>query len=142
MEILRPNGWMRPSGYSYGIAVDGNAIFVSGQIGWDEEQRFRSTDLVDQIARALQNTLSVLHDAGATAADVVRMTWYYLDLEEYRQRTKEIGEVYQANMGKHYPAMTVVQVAALMEPEAKVEIETTAIVRAHQVAGERGKNGV
>lgn len=142
MEIVKPNGWARPSGYSHGIAVNGNLIFVSGQVGWDEGQRFRSPDLVEQIATALQNTVDILQEAGATASDVVRMTWYYLDLDEYRRRTKEIGDVYKSKMGKHYPAMTVVEVAALMEPEARVEIETTAIVRARCGAEGGGKSNV
>ncbi len=103
-------------------------MFVAGQIGWDESQVFRSDDLVGQLRQALKNTLAVLAEAGAGPAQVVRMTWYITDKRDYLDRSKEIGAVYRALMGPHYPAMTMVEVSALMEDRAKVEIETTAVL--------------
>ncbi len=127
-RVLQPKGWPRPRGYSNGIVADGRMVFVAGQIGWDESQTFRSGDLVEQVRQALQNTLAVLAEAGAGPKHVVRMTWYVISRRDYLDRSKEIGEVYRALMGKHFPAMTMVEVSALMEERAKVEIETTAIV--------------
>ncbi len=127
-RVLQPKGWPRPRGYSNGIVADGRMVFVAGQIGWDESQTFRSDDLVEQVRQALQNTLAVLAEAGAGPEHVVRMTWYVISRRDYLDRSKEIGEVYRALMGKHFPAMTMVEVSALMEERAEVEIETTAIV--------------
>ncbi len=128
MRILHPEGWPRPRGYSNGIAAEGRLVFVAGQIGWDESQVFRSNDLVEQVRQALKNTLAVLAEAGAGPEHVVRMTWYITDKRDYLDRSKEIGAVYRALMGQHYPAMAVVEVSALMEDRAKVEIETTAVL--------------
>lgn len=127
-RVLQPKGWPRPRGYSNGIVAEGRMVFVAGQIGWDESQTFRSDDLVEQVRQALQNTLAVLAEAGAGPEHVVRMTWYVISKRDYLDRSEEIGEVYRALMGKHFPAMAMVEVSALMEERAKVEIETTAVV--------------
>ncbi len=128
MRILHPEGWPRPRGYSNGIAAEGRLVFLAGQIGWDESQVFRSDDLVAQVRQALKNTLAVLAEAGAGPEQVVRMTWYITDKRDYLDRSKEIGAVYRALMGRHYPALAMVEVKALMEDLAKVEIETTAVL--------------
>ena len=131
-RVLQPEGWTRPKGYSNGIVaevgVGGRMVFVAGQIGWDESQSFGSDDLVDQVRQAMKNTLAVLAEAGAGPEHVVRMTWYITDKRDYLAHSKEIGAVYRALMGQHYPTMAMVEVSALMEDRAKVEIETTAIV--------------
>ncbi len=127
-RVLHPEGWPRPHGYSNGIAAEGRLVFVAGQVGWDESQVFRSDDLVQQVRQALKNTLAVLAEAGAGPEQVVRMTWYITDKRDYLDRSKEIGAVYRALMGRHYPAMAMVEVSALMEDRAKVEIETTAVL--------------
>ena len=128
MQILLPAGWPRPSGYSNGIAAEGRMIFVAGQIGWDATQTFRSDDFVEQVRQALENTLAVLAEAEAGPGHLVRMVWYVTDKGEYLDRLQEVGAVYREVIGKHYPAMTLVEVSALLEPRAKVEIETTAVV--------------
>jgi len=128
MKILQPPGWSRPKGYANGIAARGTVVFVAGQVGWDESQTFRSDDLVEQLERALGNTLTILGEAGAGPEHVARMTWYVVSCEEYLDRVREIGAAWHRRMGSHYPAMSVVQVAALLESRARVEIETTAIV--------------
>jgi enamine deaminase RidA (YjgF/YER057c/UK114 family) len=127
-RILHPKGWLRPSGYSHGIAAEGRMVFVAGQIGWDQSRVFQSDDLIEQVRQALVNTLAVLAEAGAGPQQVVRMTWYITSKRDYLDHSKEIGAVYRALMGKHYPAMAMVEVSALMEDRAKVEIETTAVL--------------
>ena len=128
MQILQPPGWRRPSGYSNGVAAEGRMVFVAGLIGWDENSEFQSDDLIAQTAQALKNTVAVLAEAGAGPEHVTRMTWYITDKQEYLSRGRELGEVYRDVMGRHYPAMAMVQVAGLMDDRAKVEIETTAVV--------------
>jgi enamine deaminase RidA (YjgF/YER057c/UK114 family) len=128
MRILQPPGWPRPRGYAHGVAASGRMVLVAGQIGWDERETIVADDLVLQVAQALDNTLAVLHEAGAGPEHVVRMTWYLTDKHDYLARARELGEVYRARMGRHYPAMSVVEVQALLEDRAKIEIETTAIV--------------
>jgi enamine deaminase RidA (YjgF/YER057c/UK114 family) len=128
VQILQPPGWPRPRGYANGIAASGTIVFVAGQIGWDAQQVIVSDDLAAQLAQALDNTLAVLREAGAGPEHVVRMTWYLTDKRDYLARAREIGEVYRARMGRHYPAMAVVEVSALIEDRAKIEIETTAVV--------------
>jgi len=128
MEILLPKGWQRPKGYSNGIAAEGRLVFVAGQIGWNEQERFESEDFVDQLDQALANTLAVLAEAGAGPEHIVRMTWYITGKAEYLEKVKAAGAAYRARMGKNYPAMSVVEVTALMEDEAKIEIESTAVV--------------
>jgi enamine deaminase RidA (YjgF/YER057c/UK114 family) len=128
MRILQPPGWPRPRGYANGVVAEGRLVFVAGQIGWDESGTLVSDDLVRQFERTLENTLAVLREAGAGPQHVARMTWYITDRRDYLARAREIGEVYRALMGSHYPAMAVVEVKALIEDRARVEIETTAVV--------------
>jgi enamine deaminase RidA (YjgF/YER057c/UK114 family) len=128
MRILQPPGWPRPRGYANGIAAEGRLVFVAGQIGWDATATIISDDLVEQLRQTLANTLAVLREAGAGPEHVARMTWYVTDRREYLARGREIGEAYRALMGRHYPAMAVVEVKALVEERAKIEIETTAVV--------------
>jgi enamine deaminase RidA (YjgF/YER057c/UK114 family) len=128
MRILQPPGWPRPRGYANGVVAEGRLVFVAGQIGWDESGTLVSDDLVRQVERTLENTLAVLREAGAGPQHVARMTWYITCKRDYLARAREIGEVYRTLMGRHYPAMAVVEVKALIEDRAKVEIETTAVV--------------
>ena len=128
MRILQPPGWPRPRGYANGVAAQGRLVFVAGQIGWDATGAVVSDDLVRQFEQTLENTLAVLREAGAGPEHVVRMTWYLTDRREYLARARELGDVYRTLMGKHYPAMAVVEVKGLIEDRAKVEIETTAVV--------------
>jgi enamine deaminase RidA (YjgF/YER057c/UK114 family) len=127
-NILQPEGWAPPRGYSNGIEARGRQIYVGGQIGWNAECRFESEDLVQQVFQALKNALEVVRVAGGGPEHVVRMTWYLVDKKEYVARLREIGAVYREVMGRNYPAMTAVQVADLVEDEAKVEIEVTAVI--------------
>ena len=127
-RILQPAGWTRPKGYSHGMAARGLEIFISGQIGWDADNRFRSGRLADQVQQALLNIVAILAEAGASPAHVVRLTWYVTSRDEYHDQLAEIGAVYRAVMGRHYPPMSVVQVVALMEKDARVEIEATAVL--------------
>ncbi len=126
--ILQPAGWPRPRGYSNGIAVCGRQIFVAGQIGWDAQGRFESARLADQVKQALANICAVLATAGAGPEHIVRLTWYVTSREEYHAEIADIGAAYRSVMGKNFPVMSVVQVVALMESAAKVEIEATAVV--------------
>jgi enamine deaminase RidA (YjgF/YER057c/UK114 family) len=126
MQILQPPGWPRPKGYANGIAASGRMVFVSGMVGWDAQGVF-ADGFVAQAAQALRNALAVLAEAGAGPRDVVRMTWYVLDRDEYAAAGKALGQAYRELMGDHYPAMTAVAVQALMEPAARVEIEVTAV---------------
>ena len=129
MKILLPDGWPRPSGYSNGIAVDaGRLIFISGVIGWDSDNVFQSADLVDQLRQVLLSTRCIMAEGGAGPEHMVRMTWYITDKRDYLSRLTEIGATYRDVMGKNYPAMTCVQVAALIEDDAKIEIETTCVL--------------
>ena len=128
MRNLQPAGWPRPKGYANGIEATGRLVIVGGQIGWDETETFQSDDFVEQLRQTLKNTLAVLAEADAGPEHVVRMTWYITDRNEYLARSREIGAVYRELMGKNVPAMAMVQVVALMESRAKVEIETTAVV--------------
>lgn len=127
-EILKPSGWPRPSGYSNGIAARGRQIFVAGQIGWNAEGRFPSDRLADQVRQALQNICAVLSEADAGPEHIVRLTWFITSREEYLSDLASIGAAYREVMGKHFPVMSVVQVVALIEARAKVEIEATAVV--------------
>lgn len=126
-QILQPPGWRRPRGYANGVAASGRLVFVAGQVGWVDGV-FASDDLVEQIRQALRNTVAILGEAGAGPAHVARMTWYILVKREYLRRQGEIGAAYREIMGSHFPAMAMVQVAALIEDRALVEIETTAVV--------------
>lgn len=127
-RILQPDGWARPKGYSHGMAARGLQIFVSGQIGWDAAGRFSSTRLADQVRQALLNVVAILAEAGASPQHVVRLTWYVTSRDEYYEQLADIGAAYRSAMGRHYPPMSVVQVVALMEKDARVEIEATAVL--------------
>lgn len=128
MKFLQPPGWAPARGYANGVAARGTQIFVGGQIGWNAVQQFESDDFIAQTAQALRNIVAVLHEAGADPSHMVRMTWYIVDRVEYNARLKELGAVYREVMGRNFPAMTCVQVAALVEAQAKVEIEVTAVL--------------
>lgn len=128
-KSLQPPHWPRPSGYSNGVLASGRQVFIAGQVGWDPiTGRFASASLVDQVTQALKNVLAVLAQADGGPEHIVRMTWYLCSRTEYRAKLKEIGATYREVMGRHFPAMSAVEVAALVEPEAKVEIEATAVI--------------
>ncbi len=128
-EILQPPGWERPSGYSNGVLATGRQVFVAGQVGWDPRSgQFASDGLAEQTGQALRNVVAVLACAGAGPEHIVRMTWYLTSRAEYLAELKEIGAAYRDVMGRHFPAMTAVGVAALVEERAKVEIEATAVL--------------
>jgi enamine deaminase RidA (YjgF/YER057c/UK114 family) len=128
MRPLLPPGWPRPSGFSNGISAQGRMIFTAGIIGWDEAGTVVAPDLAGQLRQILRNTLAILAEDGAGPDNIVRMTWYIVDIEEYRRGLAEIGAVYKEVMGRNFPAMAVVEVGALVEPAARIEIETTAMV--------------
>lgn len=128
MQILQPPGWEKPKGYSNGVAADGRLVFVAGQIGWNAACRFDSDDFVAQTRQALANVVAVLAEAGARPEHIVRMTWYVTDKREYLSRGREVGAVFRELIGVYHAAMSAVEVSALMEDRAKVEIEVTAVV--------------
>jgi len=128
IEVLQPPGWVRPRGYANGVVARGRQVYVSGMIGWDAEGRFQTDDFVAQCRQALENVVAVLREAGAGPEHIVRMTWYVLDRREYLEAGAALGAAYRDVIGRHYPAMSAVQVAALMEERARVEIEVTAVV--------------
>jgi enamine deaminase RidA (YjgF/YER057c/UK114 family) len=129
MNILQPPGWAKPKGFSNGIAVKGGTtVFVAGQIAFNSENVIQEKTFAGQFRQTLKNTVAVLAEAGAKPEHIVRMTWYITDKKEYLGAIKDVGAAYRELIGRHYPTMAVVQVVALMEGEAKVEIETTAVV--------------
>jgi len=128
MDILQPPGWPRPKGYANGVVARGRQIHVSGMVGWTPAGLFETADFVGQSRQALQNIVAVLNEAGARPEHIVRMTWYVLDKREYLDAGPALGAAYRDVIGRHYPAMTAVQVAGLMEDQARVEIEVTAII--------------
>ncbi|MDX1593869.1 MAG: RidA family protein [Gammaproteobacteria bacterium] len=127
-EILQPPGWPRPKGYANGVAARGRQVYVAGQVGWNTEERFESDDFVAQARQALANIVAVLAEAGAGPEHLVRMTWYVVDKAEYLDRPHELGAAYREVIGERYPAMSLVQVAGLVETGARLEIEATAVV--------------
>ena len=128
MQILQPPGWAKPKGFSNGISAAGKLVFVAGQIGWSGEGKWEARDFASQFRQTIKNTLAVLAEAGGKPEHIVRMTWYILDKQEYLGAIREIGAAYRELMGRHYPAMAVVQVSGLIEDEARLEIETTAVI--------------
>jgi enamine deaminase RidA (YjgF/YER057c/UK114 family) len=126
-EILQPSGWPRPKGYANGIKARGDLLFIGGLVGWDEQGRF-PPDFVGQTRQVLRNIVAVLAEGGAAPRHVVRMTWYVRDMDEYLKARPALGSVYREVMGDHYPTMALVAVTRLVEPEARLEIETTAVV--------------
>jgi enamine deaminase RidA (YjgF/YER057c/UK114 family) len=128
MRFLQPPGWKTPTGYSNGVAAEGTIVFVAGQIGWNVNEEFESDDLASQTRQALANVVAVLAEAGATPEMIARMTWYVTDKRAYLAARREIGVAYLDLIGRHFPAMTLVEVAALLEDRARVEIEVTAVI--------------
>lgn len=128
LEILQPEHWPRPRGYSNGLVASGRYVFLSGQIGWDASGRLVSDDFVAQVRQALLNIKELLAQAKAGPEHIARMTWYVVDKREYLARSQELGTAYREIIGRHYPAMSAVEVSALMETGARVEIEVTAVV--------------
>jgi len=128
-NVLQPEGWPRPRGYANGVSAQGRQVFVAGMVGWNAAAEFESDDLVDQVRQALRNVKAVLDSAGARPEHMVRMTWYVVDRADYLARGRDIGIAYREVMGPHYDvAMSAVEVSALMEARARVEIEVTAVV--------------
>jgi enamine deaminase RidA (YjgF/YER057c/UK114 family) len=127
-QLLHPKNWKRPNGYANGIAAEGRLVFLAGQVGWNAEQKFESADFVAQARQALANIVALVAEAGGGPEHIIRLTWYVLDKREYLSRLRELGDVYRSIMGRHFPAMTLVQVGALVEDDARVEIEATAVV--------------
>jgi enamine deaminase RidA (YjgF/YER057c/UK114 family) len=128
MRTLQPADWARPRGYANGIEARGRTIFVAGQIGWDKDQRFTAKDFAGQFEQALLNIITVLAEAGAGPEHVVRLTWFVTDKRAYLADARRVGEIYRRVMGRNFPTMSVVQVVALVEDDALVEIEATAVV--------------
>lgn len=127
-RFLHPRGWKPAKGFSNGVAAEGRMVFLAGQVGWNAEQRFESRDFVAQARQALANIVTLVAEAGGRAEHITRLTWFVLDKQDYLSHLRELGEAYRSIMGRHFPAMTLVQVGALVEDEAKVEIEATAVV--------------
>src|SRR5499427_6322342 len=126
--FLHPRDWKPAKGFSNGVAAQGRMVFLAGQVGWNAEQKFESEDFVAQAQQALANIVTLVAEAGGGAEHITRLTWFVLDKRKYLSRLRELGEAYRSVMGKHFPAMTLVQVGALVEDEAKLEIEATAVV--------------
>jgi enamine deaminase RidA (YjgF/YER057c/UK114 family) len=127
-QFLHPRTWKQPKGFTNGIAAEGRLVFLAGQVGWNAEQIFESDDFVAQTCQALANIVALVAEAGGGPEHIVRLTWFVLDKKDYLSRLRELGDAYRAVMGKHFPAMSLVQVGALVEDKAKVEIEATAVV--------------
>jgi len=128
MKILQPPGWARAKGFSNGIAASGRLVFIAGQIGWTGDCKWQARDFAGQFRQALLNVITVLKEAQGRPEHIVRLTWYVLDKQEYLDSLKGVGEAYRELMGRHYPTMAVVQVSGLVESEARLEIEATAVV--------------
>jgi enamine deaminase RidA (YjgF/YER057c/UK114 family) len=128
MKLLQPPDWPRPKGYANGIAARGTLVCLSGIVGWNSEEKFVANDFVGQVRQALQNIVAILKEAHARPEHIARMTWYVLDKQAYISSAKEMGTVYREIIGSHYPAMSVVEVSGLVEANAQVEIEVTAVV--------------
>lgn len=126
--FLHPRNWKPAKGYANGVAAEGRVVFMAGQIGWNANQEFESRDFVAQVRQALQNIVAIVQEAGGKAEHITRLTWYVTDKKDYLSRLDEIGDAYRSVIGKHFPAMTMVQVSALIEDAAKVEIEAMAVV--------------
>ncbi|RLA34173.1 MAG: RidA family protein [Gammaproteobacteria bacterium] len=127
-QVLQPPGWARPKGYVNGIVASGRMVFIAGQVGWNAAERFESDDFVDQARQALSNIVAVLAEAEVGPDTITRMTWYVLDKTEYLGRARDLGAAYREVIGDHYPAMSLVQVAGLVEEGARLEIEATAVI--------------
>ena len=126
-QVLQPEGWVKPVGYSNGVAAEGRLVFVAGQIGWNARGEFESDDFVGQFRQCLKNIVAVLAEAGAEAAHITSMTWYFVDKQDYLANLKAIGAAYREVIGRHYPTMTAMQVTALIEDRAIIEIQAMAV---------------
>lgn len=142
-EFLHPRGWKPAIGYANGVAASGRMVFCGGLIGWNADQVFETDDFAGQVAQTLRNIVAVLAEAGARPEHIVRMTWYVTDKREYLASLREVGRAYREIIGRHYPAMALVQVAALVEDRARVEIEATAVIPDAPAprAGQEGEAG-
>jgi len=129
-KVIQPEGWAAAKGYANGMLTKDGTLYVGGQIGWTAEQRFESHDFIGQMKQALRNIMDVVTAAGGVAEDITRLTWYVTDKAEYMARQSEVGAVYRTVLGRHFPAMTMVVVAGLVEDEALLEIEATAVISA------------
>ena len=128
IEFVQPKNWAPPKGYANGVVAQGRQVFIAGQVGWNAQARFESDDFVAQVEQALKNIVAVLAAAGGEPRHLVRLTWYVTEKFDYVDRQREIGEAYRRTIGRHFPAMTLLVVAGLLEPRAKVEIEGTAVI--------------
>jgi len=126
--ILQPEGWAKPIGYANGVAATGRTLFVGGQIGWNENSKFETDDFVGQVRQTLKNVVAVLVAGGAEPCHITSMTWYFTDKQEYLANLRGLGEAYREIIGRHYPAMAAMQVVALVEDRAKIEIQATAVI--------------
>jgi enamine deaminase RidA (YjgF/YER057c/UK114 family) len=129
-KFLHPRAWKEAKGFANGVVAEGRVVFLAGQIGWNAQQKFESCDFVPQARQALANIVTLVEEAGGKIEHITRMTWFVTDKKEYLSRLRELGDAYRAVMGRHFPAMTLVQVVALVEDDAKVEIEATAVLPA------------
>ena len=129
-EFLHPQNWKKPKGFANGIVAEGRMVFIAGQVGWNAEQKFDSADFAEQTRQALANIVTLVGEAGGQPEHITRLTWYVTDKKEYLSRLADVGAAYRSVMGKHFPTMTLVQVVALVEDLAKVEIEATAVIPA------------
>lgn len=127
-QIIHPQGWAPAKGYANGVLAKDGTLYVGGQIGWDATQTFQSHDFIGQMEQALSNILAIVEAAGGQASDIVRLTWFVTDKQEYLARQAEVGKAYRRVLGRHFPAMTMVVVSALVEDEALIEIEATAVL--------------
>ena len=128
--MLHPRGWKEAKGFANGVVAEGRVVFLAGQIGWNAQQKFESGDFIAQAHQALANVVTLVQEAGGKVEHITRLTWFVTDKKEFLARLHELGEAYRAVMGRHFPAMTLVQVVALVEDEAKIEIEATAVLPA------------
>lgn len=127
-KVLQPEGWAKPIGYANGVEARGRTVFVGGQIGWNAQQQFETDDFTEQVRQTLRNVVAVLAEAGAGPEHLTSLTWYFTDKEEYVSNLKGLGQAYRDIIGKHFPAMAAVQVVALVEDRAKIEIQATAVI--------------
>lgn len=128
LEILQPEGWAKPKGYSNGIAARGRTIYVGGQIGWNPQCEFETDDFAEQFRQTLANVIAVVEAAGGNASHIATMTWFFTSRDEYLESLKSLGPIWRDLMGRHYPAIAAVQVAGLVEARAKIEIQATAVI--------------
>ena len=126
--ILQPEGWAKPKGYANGVMASGRTVFIGGQIGWNGQCQFETDDFVGQVRQTLENIVAILAEAGGKPEHITTMTWYFTDKQEYMANPRALGEAYRAVMGRHFPAMAAVQVVALVEDRAKIEIQATAVI--------------